>query len=1087
MISYIVVGMVMMGQMPIQTMASAVDEKLIPINQGVQEVEQSGMTYYVDAINGDDSCAGTSPDAPWKSLTHLNTTIFQPGDQILLKSGGIWNGGIQPQGSGSVDAPIIMNSYTYENGLVEIGKGKKPIINGAGQVLNTIWLNNVEFWEIKNLEVTNKGETALRGRTGVLITADKDFDKTENFYVEHIYVQGVDVHDVNGDLTTKDLNNGGIYYSILEDSVTAPIIFKDILIEDCYVKDVSRTGISVGASQWFGKKLEDAGYNLNNLTPEQMAEELHQDIIIRNNYVERAGGDAIVTQYVYAPLVEYNVSQEASISTKDNPGLMYSAAIWPWECVDSVFQFNEAFDTYMNGDGQAFDCDYSLGTTYQYNYSHDNEGGFMLVCQANSLESVIRYNISENDKRTLFMTSNTTPAYIYNNTFYIGEGLNTDIFSGHYGPLEFYNNIFYTEGTRKNQNWHESVAKYDSNLYYGFANEPSNDMNKVVENPMFKDSGKGGQGTVEAGPALDTLRGYELQSESPAINQGVFIDKEYLPSRVAPVTKDFYNNEVGTFTVDIGAIDTMTIDLRPSSKSYQLNHTDKTISNVPINTPISKFMEEINVDTGVTAQLLKEGENVTEGNVEAGMMVVTTNGQEGMQYSIAELFGNTDREAPVLTGVKDTFIKIGREFDILKDVKAIDAVDGDVTSAIETNTNLNNQKAGVYTVEYRVVDEAGNVATVTRQITVVELDELFSLYDDFSGNTQGPVWFYEYQEGTNIGQMKSEDGYWKHPNNWALVGKMEDSNRISIGAAVNSYGLATFVAPKDGTVTIYDEVELRVPTSGGAVEFRIEKNGEKVWPQDANWISLSGYAKEDVTISGLEIVEGDRISFVTKYAGHSNPAILSIPTILYEKAETQLAITELVGIDLVEGNMDFEITLNLNNVEDIYAEDITVTYDKELFKLESVKGKNSTQVIESDESVEGIVRMLSMTENGLTGMQEIITMNFKSQVLEEEKAGEIKVTAAKLGSVVEGASAITNALTSNKTVIVKGKPVTVVNPGDINQDDIVDVVDLALVAYYYQSSATSPDWEQAKKADVTGDGIINIDDLTFIAQKILGD
>ncbi|WP_458788369.1 hypothetical protein, partial [Vallitalea sediminicola] len=65
-------------------------------------------------------------------------------------------------------------------------------------------------------------------------------------------------------------------------------------------------------------------------------------------------------------------------------------------------QYNEAYLTHGTRDGQGFDCDYySTGTTFQYNYSHDNEGGFMLVCSPKNstinYHSVIRYNISEND------------------------------------------------------------------------------------------------------------------------------------------------------------------------------------------------------------------------------------------------------------------------------------------------------------------------------------------------------------------------------------------------------------------------------------------------------------------------------------------------------------------------------------------------------------------------------------------------------------------------------------------------------------------------------------------------------------------
>ena len=44
-------------------------------------------TYYVDSSEGNDSNAGTNVNTPWKSLNKINSFVFQPGDEILLKAG----------------------------------------------------------------------------------------------------------------------------------------------------------------------------------------------------------------------------------------------------------------------------------------------------------------------------------------------------------------------------------------------------------------------------------------------------------------------------------------------------------------------------------------------------------------------------------------------------------------------------------------------------------------------------------------------------------------------------------------------------------------------------------------------------------------------------------------------------------------------------------------------------------------------------------------------------------------------------------------------------------------------------------------
>ena len=56
------------------------------------EAKTTGTTYYVDSTSGNDENNGTSENAPWKSLEKVNSTVFQPGDQILFKTGSCSSG-----------------------------------------------------------------------------------------------------------------------------------------------------------------------------------------------------------------------------------------------------------------------------------------------------------------------------------------------------------------------------------------------------------------------------------------------------------------------------------------------------------------------------------------------------------------------------------------------------------------------------------------------------------------------------------------------------------------------------------------------------------------------------------------------------------------------------------------------------------------------------------------------------------------------------------------------------------------------------------------------------------------------------------
>ena len=75
--------------------------------------------YGVDAGKGN---SGTSAAAAWQSLSKVNSvTAFNPGDQILLKAGSVWNSqSLSPKGSGVSGSPIVIDMY---------GTGSKPIIN----------------------------------------------------------------------------------------------------------------------------------------------------------------------------------------------------------------------------------------------------------------------------------------------------------------------------------------------------------------------------------------------------------------------------------------------------------------------------------------------------------------------------------------------------------------------------------------------------------------------------------------------------------------------------------------------------------------------------------------------------------------------------------------------------------------------------------------------------------------------------------------------------------------------------------------------------------------------------------------------
>jgi len=493
-------------------------------------VEPQGATYYVDSVSGADSNSGKQPASAWKSLSKVSSTTFHPGDRILFRSGCSWTGQLWPKGSGTSDHPITIGKFGGEG---------QPVINGAGQVENTVYLKNQEYWEIRDLEITNTGETRAL-RRGVYILAENVGE------LHHIFLENLTVHDVNGDF--KDKVNGGIHYGSIGD--TKPTRFVDLRIEHNHIYHVDRSGIFGWSTHWTRAKWYPS-----------------LGVLIRNNVLDDIGGDGIVNVATDGAIVERNVVSRASQRSQD-----YNVGIWPFSSDNTIVQYNEVYGTSGQHDAEGFDSDWnSRNTIIQYNYSHDNDGGFLLICNegsqspndsAGNVGTIVRYNISQNDHhRAIKLSGPVKNTQIYNNTIYVGKGetsaliLHTD-WTGWASDTYIYNNIFYVEG--KGQFGYGAKGNpdgsydsepgpgqstknvYDSNIYYG-VEPPPGDAHAITSNPMLANPGHASLG-------LTSVRGYELLRHSPAIDSGRKID--------ADGGKDFLGTAVPQCnSVDRGAIE----------------------------------------------------------------------------------------------------------------------------------------------------------------------------------------------------------------------------------------------------------------------------------------------------------------------------------------------------------------------------------------------------------------------------------------------------------------------------------------------------------------------------------------------------
>ena len=155
--------------------------------------------------------------------------------------------------------------------------------------------------------------------------------------VHHIHLQNLLIHDVNGDL--KDKNNGGIFYEITGSS--KPTKFDDFLIDGCHIYDVDRTGFS-NRSSW-----QTRTFTVNtNWYPST-------NVVIRGNLIERTGNNGLIVRVCDGALVEHNVLKQCSIKGS-------GSAMFPFNCDNTIVQYNEAYQTVYNpgdADASGFDSD----------------------------------------------------------------------------------------------------------------------------------------------------------------------------------------------------------------------------------------------------------------------------------------------------------------------------------------------------------------------------------------------------------------------------------------------------------------------------------------------------------------------------------------------------------------------------------------------------------------------------------------------------------------------------------------------------------------------------------------------------------
>lgn len=198
---------------------------------------------------------------------------------------------------------------------------------------------------------------------------------------------------------------------------------------------------------------------------------------------------------------------------RDSPDLLgmddAAAGIWPWSSDNTIIQYNEVSGHKAKWDAQGFDSDYNCkNTVIKYNFSHDNNGGMILICNDGeslgkpwnhgTIGTKIYGNISINDglrpyptrpgwfSPIIHISGPTEDTQIENNIFIMLKKEQPDLdrtvleIDNWGGPwpknTTFKNNLFYIQDNESPYNFNLGKGEntiFENNMFNGsFTNKP---------------------------------------------------------------------------------------------------------------------------------------------------------------------------------------------------------------------------------------------------------------------------------------------------------------------------------------------------------------------------------------------------------------------------------------------------------------------------------------------------------------------------------------------------------------------------------------------------------------------------------------
>jgi hypothetical protein len=528
------------------------------------EAEAQAATYYVRPT-GNDASSGTSEQTAWRTLGRVSSADLNAGDRVLLEAGAVFAGQLRfgPEDAGTATNPVTVGSYGSGRAMIEPGDQTGLRVHNAGG------------YAIAGLVLRGSGRGQNAGSGIHFLNTVGGATKLEYVRIDNVDVSGFRDAGILVEGNPADGSKSG---------------WQNVEVTNCVLHDNETSGMYVTGV-----------YDLNATTYANRDVDVRRCRVFDNSgepaHRDVRAGDGVVLADTDGGTIERSVAYNNGFLCGSLGG--GPIGFWTWHSNDITIQYNESYANRScagGGDGGGLDLDGGVtNSTVQYNYTHNNDGAGVLVCNfpwaafPNS-GNVVRYNVSVNDGRAenypgIYIYAEgtgVTNTDIYNNTVYQSpaafgtpSAVRAERWWGSPGSIRFRNNLLITKGgvplveapagmsdlTFQGNNywstWDSFEIKWGNTTYgslpgwrsaTGMERLNGGDVG-LSRNPRLLASGS--RPTLGDPDRLPTLDAYRIRNDSPLRDAGLNLAAAF---GVSVGTRDYFGASIPQYGVfDVGA------------------------------------------------------------------------------------------------------------------------------------------------------------------------------------------------------------------------------------------------------------------------------------------------------------------------------------------------------------------------------------------------------------------------------------------------------------------------------------------------------------------------------------------------------